>query len=165
MPKKPKRLRVLAEPDPFLRRTAKPVQDVQAEGVKELVMDMAHTMRKENGIGLAAIQVGVDARVIVVETKGGAIPFVNPEIVSRSKEEELGEEGCLSVPGEFGFVKRSKSIVVESLDIDGNPQVHDAKGLFARVIQHEIDHLNGVLFIDRIEDFDRAEIPEIAPAL
>jgi len=114
---------------------------------------MVLTMRKANGIGLAAIQVGLDARVIVVDTKDGALGFINPEIIERSKEFEIGEEGCLSVPGQFGMVKRSKEITLSAFDEDGNEVIFDAKGLFARVLQHEVDHLNGILFIDALEDF------------
>lgn len=162
---KPKLRTVLAEPHPFLRQTAKPVENPGSDEIKQLIADMALTMREEKGIGLAAIQVGVDARVIVVETKDGPVPFINPEIMERSDDYEIGEEGCLSVPGQYGMVKRSREISVKSIDEEGNEQIHDAQGLFARVIQHEIDHLNGILFIDKIEDFSREEIPQGARAL
>lgn len=162
---KPKRLPVLAEPHPFLRQIAKPVEDPTSEENRQLIADMVLTMRKENGIGLAAIQVEVNKRIIVVETKDGAIPFINPEIVEHSDDLELGEEGCLSVPGEYGKVQRYSSVSVKSLDENGEEQIYDAHGLFARVLQHEIDHLNGILFIDKIENFDRSEIPETAKAL
>jgi len=162
---KPKRLPVLAEPHPFLRQIAVKVEDPKQEKYQHLIADMILTMRKENGIGLAAIQVEVNERIIIVETKDGAIPFVNPEIISHSNDLELGEEGCLSVPGQYGAVKRYSSVSVKSLDKNGNEQIHDAEGLFARVLQHEIDHLNGILFIDKLEDFDRSEIPETTHSL
>ncbi len=162
---KPKRLPVLAEPHPFLRQIAVEVEDVKQEKYQQLIADMILTMRKENGIGLAAIQVEVNERIIVVETKDGAIPFINPEIIKHSKDVEIGEEGCLSVPGEYGSVKRYSSVSVKCIDENGDEQIYDAQGLFARVLQHEIDHLNGILFIDKLEDFDRSEIPESVQSL
>lgn len=160
----PKLLPVLTDPDPFLRKVVQPVEDPTSSATRQLIEDMKLTMVQEKGIGLAAIQVGVDARIIVVETKDGAIPFINPVITKRGDETELEEEGCLSVPGTYAPVRRSTSIVIESVDTDGNELVHDAYGLFARVIQHEIDHLNGILFIDKIEEFTREEIPEAQAA-
>lgn len=159
---KPKRLPVLAEPHPFLRQIAVEVDpaEITNEKYQQLIADMMLTMRKENGIGLAAIQVEVNERIIVVETKDGAIPFINPEIIKHSNDLEIGEEGCLSVPGQYGSVKRYSSVSVKCLDENGEEQIYDAKGLFARVLQHEIDHLNGILFIDKLEDFDRSEIPD-----
>lgn len=162
---KPKRLKVLADPHPFLRRTAKPIENINSNENHQLIADMILTMREENGIGLAAIQVEVDKRVIIVETKDGVISFINPEIVTHSDDMEVGEEGCLSVPGAYGQVKRYLSISVKSFDAEGNEQIHDTQGLFARVIQHEIDHLNGILFIDKLEDFDRSIIPEMVQML
>ena len=160
----PKLLKVLTDPDPFLRKVVKDVSDPTSAKIKQLIEDMKLTMVQEDGIGLAAIQVGVDARVIIVETKDGAIPFINPVITKRSEETELNNEGCLSVPGAYAPVRRSTSIVVESLDTAGNEIIHDAYGLFARVIQHEVDHLNGILFIDKIEEFSREEIPDAQSA-
>lgn len=157
----PKRLPVLAEPHPFLRKPVDEVSDPTSQEIQELIEDMIVTMRDENGIGLAAIQVEKNARIFLVETKNGPIAFINPEIIEHSNETEIGEEGCLSVPGNYGDVKRYKHVTVKSLDRDGNEQIHDAQGLFARVIQHETDHLNGILFIDKLESFDRSEIPEV----
>lgn len=149
----PKVLTILHEPDPFLRRTMKPVADAKADHIQQLVDNMVLTMRKAKGIGLAATQVGVDARVIVVETKNGALSFINPEIVEHSSQTENGEEGCLSVPGQYGFVKRYRHIRLRYLSLNGEESTLEASGLFARVIQHEIDHLNGIVFIDKVENF------------
>ena len=159
----PKLLTVLTDPNPFLRKVVNDVKDPSTPEIRQLIEDMKLTMVEEKGIGLAAIQVGVDARVIVIETKDGVIAFVNPVIVKRADETELAEEGCLSVPGAYAPVRRSTSIVVESVDMEGNKIIHDAVGLFARVIQHEIDHLNGILFIDKIEEFSSEEISTAQP--
>ena len=161
----PKLLQILAEPHPFLRQIAKPVSDPSAPEIKELIEDMIFTMRQANGIGLASIQVEVNCRVIVVDTKDGPLGLINPEIVKRSKDLELGEEGCLSVPGKFGMVKRSKELTLSAFDSDGQALMFEAKGLFARVIQHEVDHLNGILFIDALEDFTQDQRERVHVAL
>jgi peptide deformylase len=158
-------LQVLAEPHPFLRQKAAPVADAQISQLKGLIADMVATMRHERGIGLAANQVGVNARLIVIDTKDGPAGFINPEIIERSRELEAGEEGCLSVPGIFGQVRRSKEVTLLALDPDGIKQTVRARGLFARVIQHEIDHLNGILFIDRLENFTRETLPETSASM
>lgn len=158
---KAKRLKVLAEPHPFLRKPVDPVEDPTSPEIQQLIVDMALTMKKENGIGLAAIQVKENKRLILVETKDGPMAFINPEIISHSDNTEVSEEGCLSVPGSYGQVRRYYEVSVKSLDENGEEQVHDARGLFARVLQHEIDHINGILFIDKIEEFDRSQIDEI----
>ena len=158
----PKLLNILAEPDPFLRQVALPVQELKAPKIKELIKDMIHTMRKSNGIGLAAIQVKVNQRIIVIDTKDGAIGIINPEITKRSNELVIAEEGCLSVPGTYGFVKRHLSVTARGYDENGEKVEYDAEGLFARVIQHEIDHLNGILFIDSLEDFTQDQKEEVA---
>ncbi len=154
-------LPILHEPNPFLRQTMKPVANPTAPEIQELIENMVVTMRKANGIGLAATQVGFDGRVIVIETKNGPLVCINPEITKRSESIEKGEEGCLSVPGTFGFVPRHKRVLVRSLTATGQEQVHDAQGLLARVFQHEIDHLNGIVFIDKVEDFSNVEAPAI----
>lgn len=158
-------LNILHEPDPFLRRVMKPVANPAAPEIKQLVADMVVTMRKAKGIGLAATQVGYDGRVIVIETKDGALACVNPEIIERSRELEPGEEGCLSVPGTYGFVQRHKRVTVRSFTPDGQEQTHKASGLLARVFQHELDHLNGIVFIDKVESFSDDEVPESAVAI
>ncbi|MEB3186745.1 MAG: peptide deformylase [bacterium] len=138
---------------PVLREVAAPVRKVSAE-IKALVAQMMETMTLENGIGLAAPQVGVSKRVITVDLgHEGIRPFalVNPEIIKTSGE-FTDEEGCLSIPGVFLQVKRFRKIRVKYRDLADRQQILDASDLLARVIQHEIDHLDGKLFVDLVED-------------
>lgn len=135
--------------DPVLRRKARPVRNVN-RAIRDLLDRMLATMYAADGVGLAAPQVGVSKRVIVVDVGAGPVELVNPEI-TYSEGEELGTEGCLSVPGKAGEVKRAARVRVTGLDRDGRRVWHDADGLFARALQHEVDHLDGVLFIDRAE--------------
>jgi len=145
---------ILVYPDPFLARKAAPVVKVD-ERVKELIRDMFDTMYESDGVGLAATQVGVGKRVIVIDVSPAdetAVPIalVNPEIIGREGEMTVCMEGCLSVPGVQGEVARSEGVVVQGLDGNGEPVTLRAGGILARCLQHEIDHLDGVLFIDRI---------------
>ncbi|NNG46312.1 MAG: peptide deformylase [Deltaproteobacteria bacterium] len=144
---------ILTYPDPFLATKALPVHSVDGK-VRELVRDMFDTMYASNGIGLAAPQIGVGKRVIVVdispvEEKVEPIALVNPEIVGKQGQVE-GMEGCLSVPGIEGMVCRGESVTVQGKNESGDPVTIEASGLLSRVLQHEIDHLDGVLFIDRL---------------
>jgi len=144
---------ILTYPDPFLLRKAAPVARVD-DRIRELVRDMFETMYAASGIGLAAPQVGVGKRVIVVdvstvEKEVPPLALVNPEIVERKGQVE-GTEGCLSVPGVEGIVPRAESVLVRALDPQGQPVQIRAEGLLSRALQHEIDHLDGILFIDRI---------------
>jgi peptide deformylase len=144
---------------PTLRRKARKVTKFGPE-LQQLIDDMTETMRTAPGVGLAAPQVNVSERVIVVElpadeeegTPAEFYAFVNPEIVKSSHEVEDGQEGCLSVPGYVGEVPRHTMIVVRGQDARGKSQRIRAKDYLARIFQHEIDHLEGVLFIDRVED-------------
>jgi len=128
--------------------------------IRSLVDDMVETMHAANGIGLAAIQIGVPESVIVVQLpededdpNGGRLyVVVNPQLARRSREMEAGTEGCLSIPGLAGEVLRHRAVTVKGLDAHGKPVRIKAEGLLARVFQHEIDHCNGVLFIDHITD-------------
>lgn len=139
--------------DPVLRAKAKVVNGV-TDDLKPFILDMFDTMFAENGVGLAAPQVGTSRRILVL-----AVPvkkhqrvdmtIINPEIVS-AKGWEIGEEGCLSVPGIYDEVKRAYEIEIKGLDESGRPLALKAEGYLARAIQHEIDHLNGVLFVDRL---------------
>ncbi len=138
---------ILTIGDPFLRRRARPVEKVTG-AVRRLAEDLLATMYAHDGVGLAATQVGVDLRVMVVDAGEGPVVLVNPEILS-SAGEEVGVEGCLSVPGLAGEVARAQEVRVRALDLQGETVWLEASGLLARVIQHEIDHLNGVLFVDR----------------
>jgi peptide deformylase len=143
--------------DPVLRTPAEPVAEVDDE-VRQLIDDMLETMYDADGVGLAAPQVGVSRRVIVIDVREPDVaPFglVNPVIVERADEVERGEEGCLSIPGLRDIVERSAKVVVEGLDRDGLPRRIEAEGLLARALQHEVDHLDGILFIDRISPLKR----------
>jgi peptide deformylase len=143
--------------DPVLRRRAAPVTAGTPE-VDRLIDDMVETMYAQIGIGLAAPQVGVGLRLLVLdEGKGVARPYLNPVIVEEGGE-DMGEEGCLSLPGIFADVVRSEWVVVEAQDGTGAPIRQQAAGLKARVIQHEIDHLDGILFIDRLDKVTRDRI-------
>ncbi len=138
--------------EPVLREKCKRVKKVDKK-IKKLVVDMAQTMKKNRGIGLAAPQVGVLKRAITVQTdlKGQRIlVLVNPKILKKSRETETNEEGCLSFPDIFLKIKRAKEIEIEGLDINGEKIEIKAQGLLARVFQHEVDHLDGILFFNRL---------------
>ena len=145
-------LKVRKYGDPTLRKSAAPVGDVTPE-LRKIIADMTETMYDEVGIGLAAPQVGISLRLIVVADEDGRSvqALLNPAIVDRGGE-ATGEEGCLSIPGVFAPVTRSAWVKIEAQDVNGGPLAIRATGLRARVLQHEIDHLDGILFIDRIED-------------
>ena len=142
--------KILTEPDPFLRRISQNVEKVD-DKIRKLMDDMLETMYAAPGIGLAAIQVGVPKNVIVIDlSKEEKKPlyFVNPEIIIRSKNNSTYEEGCLSVPGQFAEVDRPNQCHVSYLDYNGKKKELKAEGLLATCIQHEMDHLKGILFID-----------------
>lgn len=153
---------ILTAPDPRLRQVSTQVEVVD-DGVRALLDDMLETMYEAKGIGLAAIQVNVPKRIIVMDLAGEgeeAIPlyFINPEILDPSEETSLYQEGCLSVPEFYEEVERPARCRVRYLDYHGEERVLDAEGLFATCIQHEMDHLNGVLFIDHISRLKRDRI-------
>jgi peptide deformylase len=153
---------IVKDPDPVLREIAKPVKEVTPR-IRKLLADMAETMYDANGVGLAAPQIGISKRVIVVDPQDGEtglIGMVNPEIVE-AEGEQLGPEGCLSIPGLNGDVKRHMRIRVKGLDENGEERIIDAEGFLARIFQHEIDHLNGILFTDIAETIYR--IPPESP--
>ncbi len=145
-----KRLTLVASDDPALRAVASPVDD--PDSVAGLAADLFATMEAEGGVGLAAPQVGRPVRVFVTSAGGGPQAFVNPRIRKRSREQILWEEGCLSLPRLLGDVKRPKRVTLEAVRPDGSPVALEADGLLARVIQHEVDHLDGILFPDRMPD-------------
>ncbi len=136
--------------DPVLRKKAKPVQRVNAS-IRKILDKMLLTMREESGAGLAAPQVGISKRMVVVDVGEGPYFLVNPEIVSRSAESELNWEGCLSWPGYVGEVERPLRVTVKALDRDGHDIWVEGEGFLARALCHEIDHLDGILYIDRAE--------------
>ncbi len=143
--------------DPVLRRRAHPIEAVTPE-IEALLDDMIETMYDQVGIGLAASQVGIGLRMLVLdEGKGVARAYLNPAIVEEGGE-VVGEEGCLSLPGIFADVVRSAWVVVEARDRHGAAFRQRATGLLARVLQHEIDHLDGILFIDRLDKVTRDRI-------
>jgi peptide deformylase len=153
---------IITLPDKRLRRVSEPVGKITAE-IKQLVEDMFESMYEAPGIGLAAVQLGVLKRVVTMDLSKKEGPpnpqvFINPEIVWRSEEKSLYEEGCLSIPEIHEDVERPARVKVKYLDLGGQLQEADAEGLFATCIQHEIDHLNGVLFIDHISKLKRDRI-------
>ncbi|MGH8370168.1 MAG: peptide deformylase [Gammaproteobacteria bacterium] len=153
------RLTILQFPDPRLRIKAKPLAAV-SDATRGLADDMLETMYAAEGIGLAATQVGVDLRVIVVdvsEERNQPRCYVNPEILSREGTER-SQEGCLSVPGYYDEVERAERVRVRALDRDGTPVEFETDGLLAVCIQHEIDHLDGKLFVDYLSDLKRQRI-------
>jgi peptide deformylase len=153
------RLPILEFPDPRLRTKAVPVAQVDA-GIRQLIDDMFETMYAAPGIGLAATQVNVHKRVIVIditEDRSAPLALINPEIMAREGTEET-EEGCLSVPGIYDKVTRSEKIRVRTLDRNGKQIEMDADGLLAVCIQHEMDHLEGKLFVDYLSELKRTRI-------
>jgi len=160
-------LTMLSYPDPLLRRKAKRVRNVDGS-IERLIDDMVETMHQAQGAGLAAPQIGVPLRVIVIELPGEeTIALVNPQIVKRSGE-RLVTEGCLSVPGYRGEIKRATKVTAKGLDRHGREIRVKGEGLMAEALEHEIDHLNGVLYIDHMGSTDElyrveveAETPEI----
>lgn len=133
--------------DEVLRKKCRPVDKV-TERIQILVDDMIETMHDANGVGLAAPQVGVMRRIFVVDIGDGPIVLINPEIIEMSGE-QTGEEGCLSLPGKAGTVTRANYVKIKGLDRDGNEQIYEGTELLARAFQHENDHLDGILYIDK----------------
>ena len=144
--------KILIEPDPFLRQKSHNVEKVD-DDIRKLMDDMLETMYAAPGIGLAAIQVGIPKRIIVIDLskngdKKNPLYFVNPKIIVKSENNSTYEEGCLSVPGQFAEIDRPDQCHIEYLDYSGNKKELRAEGLLATCIQHEMDHLEGILFID-----------------
>jgi peptide deformylase len=144
------KLTIQKDGSPILRKKAVRVEKFDKEIIK-LASDMVDTMEKENGIGLAAPQVGKSLRLICLKAKEGPLVFINPAIIKKSFRKNTAEEGCLSVPGIFGRVKRHNGLILNAQSPAEEKIRLKAKGLMARVIQHEIDHLDGILFTDKIE--------------
>ena len=154
------KLNILEFPDPRLRTIAEPVVEVDDE-IKQLINDMFETMYDANGIGLAATQVNVHLQVVVMdlsEDSSEPLVLINPSFSILEDEQDEMQEGCLSVPGFYETVKRPKRIKVDSLGRDGEPQTFEAEGLLAVCIQHELDHLNGKLFVDYLSKLKRNRI-------
>ena len=152
-------MNILHFPDPRLRNIAQPVDEVNDE-IRQLASDMLETMYAAPGIGLAAIQVNVDKRVIVIdisEDQSQPLTLINPQVIATVGEREY-QEGCLSVPEAYEIVSRADTIRVKALDLQGNLQEFEAEGLLATCIQHEIDHLDGKLFVDYLSNLKRQRI-------
>ncbi len=139
---------IVRHPDPILREKAREVKKITPQ-IEKLVANMVETMYDAGGVGLAAPQIGVSKRVVVVDLGNNLIVLINPEIVRLEGDPELGEEGCLSVPGIWGQVERAPRLTVRGYNLKGKPVAYSAEGLASRVFQHEIDHLDGILFLDR----------------
>ena len=154
--------KILTEPNKILREKSMPVEKID-EDLQKLMDDMLETMYAAPGIGLAAIQVGVPKRVIVLDIAKKDNPknpmfFINPEIIDKSKNNSTYEEGCLSVPGQFAEIDRPEKCHVKYLDYNGQPQEINAEGMLATCIQHEMDHLEGILFIDYLSKLKKTMI-------
>ena len=144
--------KILTEPDSFLRKKCEPLEKVDAE-TKKLMDDMLETMYAAPGIGLAAVQVGILKRLVVIdiskaEEKKKPIFLINPQIIRQSKKTSVYEEGCLSLPGQFAEIERPAECTLKYIDYNGKEKELKADGLLATCVQHEVDHLNGILFID-----------------
>ncbi len=153
---------IIVLPDKRLRDVSKPVEKIDAS-VRKLVEDMFETMYDAPGIGLAAIQIGVPKRVVTMDLakkddEKEPQVFINPEIVASVEEKAVHEEGCLSIPEYYEEVERPAGVTVRYLDLDGKPHEVEATGLLAICLQHEIDHLNGVLFIDHLSKLKRDRV-------
>ena len=151
-------LEVLTEPHPLLHQKSELVAEVNDE-IRKIIDDMVATMIKYNGIGLAAVQVGILKKIVVIQIpENEPLLMVNPEIISTSDDLNVYKEGCLSFPNAFADVTRPKTIKVIFLDYDGNKKTIDADGLLATCIQHEIDHTNGIVFVDHISKLKKSLI-------
>lgn len=137
-------------PDEVLSQKAKEIQDPKAKEIQSLVFDMLETMEDNgNALGLAAPQVGFSVRLCIIKLEGKTHILINPKITSRSWKKEISEEGCLSFPGKFIPVKRHARVSVKALDKNGQAVTLKAEGILSRALQHEIDHLDGILFIEK----------------
>ncbi len=154
--------KILVEPDPILREKCEPLQKVDAD-TKKLMDDMLETMYAAPGIGLAAVQIGILKRIVVIdiskeEEKKSPMFLINPEIVYKSKQTSVYEEGCLSIPGQFAEIERPAECTLKYIDYNGKVKELKAQGLLATCIQHEVDHLNGILFIDYLSKLKKDRI-------
>lgn len=144
-------LTILTNPNECLRKKARVLssEEIQSAETRELISNLMDTMKSRDAVGIAAPQVGKSLRIIVINVFDEPLVFINPCLSSKALFKSSGEEGCLSVPGEFGIVKRHKRVWLKAFLADGKRVKLKAEGLFSRVLQHEIDHLDGILFFDR----------------
>ena len=147
-------LKIVKYPDPILKKSSEEI-DYHDKSLRSLVPHMLDAMKKNQGIGLAAPQIGISKNIIIVTEGEGNHAFLNPKIIKQSKEKERDEEGCLSLPGIFVKILRSKQVEVAAQTLDGQEVRIKAKGLGARIFQHEIDHIEGKLIINRISPLSR----------
>jgi peptide deformylase len=150
-------IKILTNPNPILRKKAEKIKDITTKEMQKLIPEMIETMLTKDGVGLAAPQIGQSVRLITVRYKDGTLVMGNPKIIKKSLVKEWDEEGCLSVPNVYGEVKRCKKITVKYLDDQGKEKQLSGEGLLARVIQHETDHLDGILFIDKARNLRKIE--------
>lgn len=145
-------LKIITQPNPILRKKSKEInlKNIQTSAFAELISAMEKTMLKTDGAGLAASQIGKNIRLAIINSQDGPLCLINPKMIRKSWLKELGQEGCLSIPGIFGQVKRHKKITLLYYDKAGKKIRKTAQGLMARVMQHELDHLDGILFIDKL---------------
>lgn len=142
-------LPIVTEPNPLLRQKAQPLKKI-SKRIRKLAQNMLETMYAADGVGLAGPQVGVGERIIVVDVGNGPLALINPEIISNMGQER-DVEGCLSIPGRNGYVTRAAKVKVTGINLDGRRIELESEGLLARALQHEIDHLEGILFIDYLD--------------
>ncbi len=152
-------LKIITQPNPILRKKSAEISTnfINSREFKGLARAMAKIMVKSDGVGLAAPQIGKNIRLAVINSKDGVIYLINPKITKKSWARELAEEGCLSVPGVFGKVKRPKKISLIYFNLKNKKIKMAAEGLMARVLQHEIDHLDGILFIDKAVEIEKVQ--------
>ncbi len=152
-------LKIITQPNPTLRKKSKDInlKEIDSREFRGLISSMAKTMIETDGVGLAAPQIGKNIKLAVINSKDGPFCLINPKIIRKSWAKELDQEGCLSIPGVFGKVKRSKNITLVYYDRLGKKIKQSVKGLMARVMQHEIDHLDGILFIDKAVEIENAK--------
>ncbi|MFW0837784.1 MAG: peptide deformylase [Candidatus Komeilibacteria bacterium] len=150
-------LPVLKAPHPWLRNKSQPVDNIMSADFQDWLDQLYETMRQEDGVGLAARQVGREEDVFVIDYGHGPMFFINAKIIHKSKKQNEDEEGCLSVPGVYGMVKRSVSLVIKYYDRQGQWHIKRFKDLAARIIQHEKDHNLGILFIDKVTRYTAGE--------
>lgn len=143
-------LPIITYPNNILRQKAEKIKNPKDKEIKELILDMLETMEKSgNALGLAAPQVGKSIRLCIIKLDGKTHILINPKVSRKSWKKEILEEGCLSFPGKFIPIKRSKKVTVKAMDKNGNKLTIKAEGLLSRAMQHEIEHLEGILFIDK----------------
>ena len=145
------KLKIVKDPNPILRQKAVKIKDPLDQKIKDLILNMFETLHANKGVGLAAPQVGVGLRLCIIEVDDTQYVLINPKITAKSRKKFLADEGCLSFPGQFFPISRCDEVQVRYIDKDGNPGKIKGQGLLARALQHEIDHLDGILFVDKIK--------------